>query len=175
MFNLFQDFLPIAHQNSSRLRHLREKCPGKSLRKQPKGSQGASWSGAKLTPWHQSQQQKKKKNLFSLVKDCKVLTQLWAQWRGGDSPKSRQNASHKTLSLLRKWEAREIFLKGEEKLDVYSHHQREGRSKWIRNQRLNIIGLADKAISNSLTASVGVCWTKQRNLKVLNKIGSFHL
>lgn len=117
----------------------------------------------------------KRKNLFSLMKDCKVLTQLWAQWRGGDSPKDRQNASHKTLSLLRKREAREIFLKGEEKPDVYSHHQREGRSKWIRNQRLNIIGLADKAISNSLTASIGVCWTKQRNLKVLNKIGSFHL
>lgn len=149
--------------------------PRQKLEETAKGKPGSIVVRGKADTLTTEPMIEKEKHLFSLMKDCKVLTQLWAQWRGGDSPKGRQNASHKMLSLLRKWEAREIFLKGEEKLDVYSHHQREGKSKWIRNQRLNIIGLADKAISNSLTASIGVCWTKQRNLKVFNKIGSFHL
>lgn len=77
-----------------------------------------------------------KKIFFSLMQDCKVLTQLWAQWRGRDSPKDRQNVSHKTVSLLRKWEAREIFLKGEEKARLLFYSSK-GRKKQM-NQKSKI-------------------------------------
>lgn len=76
------------------------------------------------------------KNLFSLIQDCKALTQLWAQWRGRDSPKDRQNVSHKTVSLLRKWEAREISFKGEEKARRLFYSSK-GRKKQM-NQKSKI-------------------------------------
>lgn len=76
------------------------------------------------------------KNLFSLMQDCEVLTQLWTQWRGRDSPKDRQSIPHKTVSLLRKWEAREIFLKGEEKAR-HLFYSSKGRKKQM-NQKSKI-------------------------------------
>lgn len=77
-------------------RNVKAKAWGKCQR-------GAGGHRGQRQSWHADirANDRKRENLFSLIKDCKVLTQLWAQWRGGDSAKGRQNASHKTLSTTK--------------------------------------------------------------------------
>lgn len=67
-FSLFQNFLPIAHQNSTGLGHLRDKCQGKAW---GNSQREAREHCGQRRSWHHDirANDRKIKHLFSLMKD----------------------------------------------------------------------------------------------------------